>query len=1027
MTEKNKIINQLIALSPDLYTRYFLVFKIIESVFGKKEIEILDAGGKEGLLGRFIKEKGYPYKLTILDILPPDRKKKNYVQGDICKAPFGDKKFDVVTSCDLLEHIKYKDRSKAILEMLRVSKNLVILTAPFSSKEVKKAEGLANDFFQKYTGKGHPWLKEHFKVELPEGKWLEGLLKKRGCYFQDFGSNNLSNWLFFILPNFMPSFFQVDIAKLQEFNRFYNLNFKKLGDFDPPTYRKIYIIGKDKSKISDLLKAGGIFHSELDVTKKLAFEKKVFDFIGNELKRKTSEISQKDQQLASFSAQVSAFQEQLAQKEKEIALLNNRIGDFQQKLVGEEQEIVGLSSRVDELRNIAEAIQNKLEKKIMNIHKLKNKLKEKEKEIQQKEEEINRMNIHIKDFQRILDNITSAKTFKIWQAYCRIRKKILGNPLVIFKGIKILITKGPKGLIQKLKIIDEREQRIVDLNVQYQIWLKKHAPTKEELEKQKELSKKFKYRPKISIITPVYDPKEKWLRACIESVLNQTYDNWEFCIADDASTKPYVKKVLEEYKKQDKRIKVVYRKKNGHICRASNSALKLATGEFIALLDHDDGIAPHALYEVVKLLNKHKDADFIYSDEDKLEIDGTRVDPFFKPDWSPDMFLSTNYLCHLSVIRKKLVDRVGGFRPGYEGSQDYDLFLRVTEKTDKIYHIPDVLYSWRKVPRSTAAVYEVKDYANRASLKALSDAIKRRKLKATVENGLTPGTFRVKYKFVGNPLVSIIIPTKDKVDYLKKCIESVLEKTNYKNYEILIVDTGSKEKKTFAFYKKLRDNKNIKFLKWNKAFSFAAVNNFAVKKARGKYVLFLNNDTEVIALGWLSAMLEHAQRKEVGAVGAKLLYPDERIQHAGIILGIMGVANHASLNMDDRACQWFPVSNSKDMIRDFSAVTAACLMISKKKYLKAGGMNEKFKIAFNDVDFCLRLTQKGYFNVYTPYAKLYHYESVSVGKPEWGNRDIKEFHKEVEMMHKKWSDLLQNDPYYNPNLTLDKEDFSLKI
>lgn len=609
----------------------------------------------------------------------------------------------------------------------------------------------------------------------------------------------------------------------------------------------------------------------------------------------------------------------------------------------------------------------------------------------------------------------------------RFLKRILDNPKKITKGLKIFFTKGPIIFFGFVKSNRFAANKLTEINNQYQIWLQNNWPTKKLLSEQRNIQKNFSYRPKISIITPVYNPDKKWLKACIESVRNQTYDNWELCLADDKSTKIYVKEVLNNLQKLDKRIKVVYRSENGHISKASNSALKIATGEYVALLDHDDDLAPHALYEIVKTLNKNNKIDFLYSDEDKVELNNRHVEPFFKPDWSPDMFLSTNYLCHLCVIRKKIVDEVGGFRVGYEGSQDYDLFLRVTEKTQNIYHVPNILYSWRKVPGSTAAVYSVKNYCNQASINSLNDAIARRKLNATVENGLVEGTFRIKYKIIGKPFISIIIPTKDKIYYLKSCIKSILTKSTYVNYEIIIIDTGSIEGKTIKYYQTLKKNKKIKFLHWSENFNYSSVNNFAVQKAKGEYVLLLNNDTEIITPSWIESMLEHAQRKNIGAVGVKLLYPNKNIQHAGVIVGSGGVANHASFSLSDNTFQTFPVSNSKDIIRNFSAVTAACLLISKEKYLSVEGLDDKFRIAFNDVDFCLKLGKKGYFNIYTPFAKLYHHESISVGKPQNGTRNMKEFHQEVKMMQDKWVDIIENDPYYNKNLSLKGKTFDINI
>ena len=564
----------------------------------------------------------------------------------------------------------------------------------------------------------------------------------------------------------------------------------------------------------------------------------------------------------------------------------------------------------------------------------------------------------------------------------------------------------------------------------YEIWIRKNEPTKEELEEYKKESLSFNYRPKISIVTPVWNIDETWLRLAIESVSNQVYDNWELCIADGGSTKQHVKKVLKEYAKKDKRIKVKFLLENKGIAGNSNGALSLATGEFVTFLDHDDELVPVTLYEIVNLLNENPDLDFIYSDEDKIDERGKRINPFFKPDWSPDMFLSCNYPIHITVIRKSLIDMVSGFREGYDGSQDYDLFLRVTERIEKnrIAHIPKILYHWRTIATSAASSLEAKPYAYTAAKKALKDAAVRRTIETEdVVDGIWIGSYRFKYKIKGSPKVSIIIPTKDNVDTLKICIDSILEKTDYENYELVIVDNQSKEEETFEYFDKIKNNPRIKILEYNKPFNFSAINNFAVSKVDAGYLLFLNNDTEVISEEWLSAMLEHAQRREVGAVGAKLLYPNNTIQHAGIIIGIIGkppVAGHSH--------RYFPASHFGycgriQHVQNLSAVTAACMMVRKEVFEDVGGFDENLTVAFNDVDFCLKIREKDYLIVYTPYAELYHYESLSRGyddKPEKKAR----FLKEVEYVRAKWEHVIdKGDSYYNPNLTLDKEDFSIKL
>ena len=563
----------------------------------------------------------------------------------------------------------------------------------------------------------------------------------------------------------------------------------------------------------------------------------------------------------------------------------------------------------------------------------------------------------------------------------------------IVKAFKILVTKGPIGVIEKIRSKINQNKQTLSINQRYQIWLNKNYPGKLELKKQKLENNKFKLRPKISIITPVYNTPEKLLCECIESVINQTYENWELCLADDASTKPYVKKILEEYTKKDKRIKVFYRKENGHICKASNDALKLATGEFIALLDHDDILWPNALFEVAKLINKNPEIQFIYSDEDKLSEDGkSHIDPFLKPDRSPDYLRSINYITHFTVIKKNLVDKVGGFRPGFEGAQDWDLFLRVTRKIEKnnkaIEHIPTVLYSWRKSPTSTSSekyVDQIKTYAFESQKKTLEDDLKERGFPGKVFPTEYLGLWRIKYDIIGEPLVSIIIPTKDQYKYISKCLSSILKKTTYKNYEIIIVDTGSTDKKVFNLYKNLlechsREGGNpvsIHYLN-EKQFNFAKVCNFGTKESKGKYLLFLNNDTEVTTQDWIESLLEHAQRKEIGAVGCKLLYPNGTIQHAGVVfnpknkLENMTLPDHAFKGY--RNGYDYTINNSRIYgVSNYLALTGACLMIEKKKFLKAGQFNEKLKIAFNDVDLCLKLFKQGYFNVFTPFSVLIHH------------------------------------------------------
>ena len=569
---------------------------------------------------------------------------------------------------------------------------------------------------------------------------------------------------------------------------------------------------------------------------------------------------------------------------------------------------------------------------------------------------------------------------------------------------------------------------------------------------------KLAKRPKISVLMPVYNTPEKWLVAAIESVRRQLYDNWELCIADDASKEPHVRKILERYQKKDPRIKVVIREANGHISAASNSALALAHGDFIALLDHDDEIRPHALACVALELDAHPNADLIYSDEDKIDENGHRYDHYFKPDWNPDLFLVQNYVSHLGVYRTLLVREVGGFRIGYEGSQDWDLAMRVIERTapDRIRHIPKILYHWRSVPGSTAMLIGAKSYATQAAEKVISEHFIRIGVEAKISP--TKGSYwRVHYPLPHPaPRITLIIPTRNRLNVLKPCVESLLAKTTYPNFEILIVDNDSDDPETLEYLSALEGrfapgerrnekgagkpvqlsldsapapspaarNAAVRVVRFPGEFNFSAINNFGVSQTDAPLVGLLNNDLEVIHGDWLEEMVSHAMRPEIGCVGAKLYYPDDRIQHAGVILGIGGVAAHA--------WQTHPRGSAGQAHRNLlqqnmSAVTAACLVIRREVFEQVGGLEaDQLKVAFNDVDFCLKVRAAGYRNFWTPYAELYHHESASRGAEDTLEKRDR-FRSEVEYMTEKWGDALVNDPAYNPNLTLTINDFTLAL
>ena len=583
------------------------------------------------------------------------------------------------------------------------------------------------------------------------------------------------------------------------------------------------------------------------------------------------------------------------------------------------------------------------------------------------------------------------------------------------KLVKVWQERGTRGL---LRFLYNRSKEKLRGRFTYDQWVKQHSLTRLDVMAAKREIAHWQLRPKFSVIMPVYNVEAKWLEKAIQSVLNQIYPNWELCIADDASPQPHIKPLLTRYRKLDPRIKVVFRPENGNIVAASNSALELATGDYIALLDHDDELAIDALFENAKLINQHPDADFIYSDEDKIDTQGNRLDPFFKPDWSPDYFHACMYTCHLGVYRTRLIYDIGGFRAGYDGSQDYDLVLRVVQKTRNIFHIPKILYHWRIIPASVTAGEQAKPWAYIAARKALEASLAVSPYPGWVEETPRAGFWRVRRQIIGQPLVSIIIPSAGKVadtpkgplNVLENCVDSIQRLSTYRNFEIIVVDGYDIPAPTLEVLTNASaaTSSTLHLVRCAEPFNFSQRINLGAARAEGQFLLFLNDDTEIITPDWLESLLEFAQQTEIGAVGAKLFFPDGRIQHTGVMV-LEGNAGHAYHGFDGDHPGYF-CSNMVN--RNYLAVTAACLMMRREVFQQLGGMDEQFPLNYNDVDLCLKAHQQGYRNVVTPYAQLTHYESAS---REAGLRP-----KEWETLNHKWGDYLKalgKDPYYNPNLS----------
>ena len=556
---------------------------------------------------------------------------------------------------------------------------------------------------------------------------------------------------------------------------------------------------------------------------------------------------------------------------------------------------------------------------------------------------------------------------------------------------------------------------------QYKIWMEKNNLTSEEIEKQKNY--KFNCSPKISVVVPMYNTDEVFFKELVESLENQTYSNWELCLADGSESK---NESLKQYYEKNEKIKYKFLNSNKGISENTNSAIEMATGEYIGFLDHDDLLSQDALFEMVKVINEKENVEFIYSDEDKIDETYERFEPYFKPDYSPETLACNNYITHFVVVKKELIERCGKLNSEFNGAQDFDFVLRATKEAKEVVHISKILYHWRVHKSSTANVADAKPYAYEAGKRAVEAHVKRLGKKAQVEDGQdVPGIYKIKYEIEGNPKVSILIPNKDNINLLKNCIDSILKLTTYKNYEIVVIENNSEKKETLEYYNEISKNEKVRIINSGiKEFNYSKIINFGVQNVTGEFILQLNNDTKVLNPDWLENMVGYAQNKEIGAVGARLYYEDKTIQHAGIIVGLSGIAGNGLVNLPYGKHAYF---GREAATRNVAAVTGACLLCRRELYEEVGYMDEeKFKVAFNDVDFCLKLLEKGYRNVYNPYVELIHYESKSRGY-EYTKEQEERFDNESENFKNKWKKYIYYDPYYNTNFTRKTCNYDINI
>ena len=1055
-----------IRLPADLYSRNTLYGLLIENILTQRKpeenghsLDILDVGGYEGKLGWFLPEHT---RLTILDNKPaPEDGKTLHVQGDARHLPFPDGHFDLVISSDMLEHVPVQDRGLVIREMLRVSSRYLILAAPFQSIYTEKAEEYINQQFLENAGQPHPFLKEHIEFGLPELGQVEQILAEQAVSYLKIGEGNIYNWYLQQLVQGNRLLAPEAAGQSNVFNEFFNDHLFELGNFRAPTYRTVLFCDKSevisRRAIMEIVEERNNFHT----TTYFEAYKKVFEETRHLLQLKDVEISAREEQTVEAIQKINDLEDRLEiewetakTRESTIKLLQSQLEESQSVLSEREQQIEESQQRIlDRDRDISE-LQGKLEsqlhtlalmdtqirsqdlllgrlkqeleqsqaseQELTNLIILKEEsLKAKTDDLTAKSQQINSLQSSLAEYKQELETVLMSKSWKLVRFYGRIKQVVYTRPKnLLFTAWQVLYKMGPREFLRRLRRkLFHTQQASSSSPSDYQKFIEENTLSLADLRTIKKDLESFEYKPLISILVPVYNVPEVWLRKAIKSVLAQHYTKWELCLVDDASTEPHIRTVMQEFAHQDSRIRVHFRPQNGGIVKASNAALKMAKGAYVGLLDNDDELAPEALYEVLKALQKNR-YDLIYSDEDKLEMDGSRTDPFFKPDYDQDLFLSNNYICHFSVLRRKIVEEVGGFRENTDGSQDYDLLLRFTDKKRQICHVPRILYHWRKIPGSTAARTDAKPYAYEAAKKALRDALRRRGIRGEVTDGVWKGSYRVRREIQGEPLISIIIPFRDQVEVLKACLDSIFAKTTWQNYEILLVNNASELLQTREYMREIEHCPRVRLLHYNAPFNYSALNNFASIRAAGEYLLLLNNDTEVIEPDWLQNMLEHAQRPEVGAVGAKLLYPNDTVQHAGVVLGIGGAANHAFAHTQKDQYGYF---GQLSVVREYSAVTGACLMMRREIFDEMDGLDEEnLAVSFNDVDFCLRLREKGYLVVYTPYAVLYHHESLTRGYNV-------SFNEEYYLRRRHQGIFQQGDPYYNPNLSRERLDFSLKI
>ncbi|MGF7049239.1 GT2 family glycosyltransferase/uncharacterized protein YneF (UPF0154 family) [Paenibacillus sp. DS2015] len=990
----------------DQYQRYKHASELIDAVReSNSTYSILEVGANEHKnLERFLPND----KITYLDIVVPDKFKGDsaYIQGDATEMPLANEQFDFIISLDVFEHIPQSKRISFLDELRRVSRFGFILAAPFNTEGVSESENRANTYFKTLYGYEYPWLEEHVTNGLPDKDVVSEYFKSKDWNHYNFSHGSLEIWEKMTKLHFLAAGREALYDFRFTIDEYYN-NHIYSSDYNGSCYRNFFFVTKpNKSEMIEQVarlitqrekyEIGQSRIDELNSLERDINNLSSFQLINTEINHKNNKLEEKKSELERLELKIKESSAQLELEDKNLQL--------QQK----NGEIVGYIQLVENLTRINEDLQSQInemakihgelevDNEILNQNMLQLDIC-----VTEQLEYIHKLE-HVSQELRLKNRMKKVVPKKI-RIYLKRNKAIFQalkkNPALAKKTIREIRKNGFRAANNKIHskmtsteaTSSYKEENFNYLNV----------------EQIKSEIAELAYKPLVSIVMPVYNVDPIWLKLAIKSVEEQIYESWELCIVDDCSTSEHTRSFLRKIDNPKIILKML--ETNQGISGATNEAVSLANGEYIALLDNDDEITKDAIFEVVKAINE-SDADILYSDEDKIDTEGNRKYPFHKPDWSPDLLRSQMYIGHFLVFKKTLFNSIGGFRKEFDGSQDYDLMLRLSEIAKRIHHIPKVLYSWRELETSTALNPHSKPYAHHAGLKALNEHLIRvfGEGNAHADESEYLFVFDSRYN-VGSNKASIIIPTKDHIELLEACVTSILEKTDYDNYEIIIINNNSIEEKTFKWFDSQRDNPKIKIVDANYDFNWSKLNNHGIREATGDVFVFLNNDTQVISKDWLLRLLEKAIRSDVGTVGGLLLYEDNTIQHAGVVIGLGGWADHIFKGMQPN--HYGSPFVSPMLTRNVIASTGACLAISKNTINKIGMFNEDFIICGSDVEISLRAIQNGLYNIYDPYVVLCHLESKS--------RDsyIPPIDFEMSQLHY-GPYLKKGDPYFNKNLDL---------